>query len=312
MVSRQPPRGKDMFRLASPTDVRQHSRLDRILLTSTLALALIVLPMGMGEGPFLDWQTALAKNDGKGNAGGNGNGKGHGKGGRGAGHGLDDEDDLQRRGRGKGTQGVSGPHDLNEFLDGVRSGRAFGLERRDERIVEAKGRYREALGKPGQGVGHAEGGRTVAYGFSFEETTALIERGWKGPAAHAGFRNHGERTRTMVELAKQLGYGARVGALQANFGTPFENAIAGLQAELAAAEEAGDEAEAERLRGELATAIDQAKPGMGPDDGWATADLDVNDDQVVDRRDLEALAQGDDVNETEPEPDQEQVAEQSP
>ena len=46
-------------------------------------------------------------------------------------------------------------------------------------------------------------------------------------------------------------------------------------------------------RGELAAAIEEAKPGIGPDDGWATADLDVNDDQVVDRRDLETLAQGD-------------------
>jgi hypothetical protein len=194
-------------------------------------------------------------------------------------------------------------------MDGVRSGKAFGLERRDERMVEAKGRYREALGKPGQGVGHAENARTVAHGFSVEETSTLIERGWKGPAAPAaGFRNHGQRTRTMVEIAKQLGYGARVGALQANFGTPFENGIAGLQAELAAAEEAGDEAEAERLRGELATAIDQAKPGVGPDHGWATADLDVNDDQVVDRHDLEALAQDDDVEQPEPGP----VAEQNP
>ena len=112
----------------------------------------------------------------------------------------------------------------------------------------------------------------------------------------------------MVELAKQLGYGARVGALQANFGTPFENGIADLQADLAAAEQAGDEAEAEHLRGELAAAIEQAKPGVGPDDGWATADLDVNDDQVVDRRDLETLAQGDAP--AEPEPDQ--VAEQNP
>lgn len=294
-----------MSGLASSTDLRQNSCLHRALLTSAVALALVALPVGMSaDGPFLDGQSALAKNDGKGNAGGNGKGRGNGKGGRGVGHGLDGDDDLHHRGHGQGAQGVNGPHDLNEFLDGVRSGKAFGLERRDEQVAAAKERYREALGTPGQGLGQAKQARTVAYGFSFEETTALIERGWKGPAAHAGFRNHGERTRTMVELAKQLGYGARVGALQANFGTPFENGIAELQAELAAAEEAGDEAEAERLRGELAAAIDQAKPGAGPDDGWATVDLDFNDDQVVDRRDLEALAQGGDQE------DQEQLAEQ--
>jgi hypothetical protein len=298
-----------MSRLASPIDLRRHSPLDRALLTSAVALALIAFPVGMSaDGPYLDWQTALAKND-NGNGGGHGGGKGngHGKNGRGVGHGLDDDAYVVGRGRGHGRAGTAGgPHDLNEFLDRVRNGKAFGLERRDERIVEAKGRYREALGKPGQGVGHAEA-RAVAHGFSFEETTTLIERGWKSPARAAGFRNHGERTRTMVELAKQLGYGARVGALQANFGTPFENGIAELQAELAAAEEAGDEAEAERLRGELASAIEQAKPGAGPDDGWATADLDVNDDEVVDGRDLEALALDDDVDEPEPE----QVAEQN-
>jgi hypothetical protein len=280
-----------MSRLTSLTDARQHSRLDRVLLTSAVALTLIALPVGMSaDGPSLDWQAAVAKDNGKGNGGGNG--KGHGKNDRGQGHrgGLDDE--SYRHGRGHGAQGgVSGPHDVEEFVDSVRSGRAFGLERRDERVSTAKERYREALGKPGRNLGQAQEARPAAYGFSPEETTSLIERGWKGPAARsAGFRNHGERTRTMVELAKQLGYGAHVGALQANFGTPFENGLAELQAELAAAEQAGNAAEAERLRAELATAIQEAKPGAGPDDGWATADLDVNDDQVVDRRDLEALA----------------------
>jgi hypothetical protein len=287
-------------RLASPPDVRQHARLDRVLLTSAVALALIALPVGMSaDGAFLDWQTAVAKNDngnggGQGNGNAGGNGKGRGKSDRGQGHqdGLDDE--AYRHGRGQGAQGgVSGPHDLQEFVDGVRNGKAFGLEHRDERVGAAKERYREALGKPGQGLGQPKQARPAAYGFSPEETTSLIERGWKGKAARsAGFRNHGERTRTMVELAKQLGYGARVGALQANFGTPFENGIAELQADLAAAEQAGDEAEAEHLRAELATAIERAKPGAGPDDGWATADLDVNDDQVVDGRDLEALERG--------------------
>jgi hypothetical protein len=109
-----------------------------------------------------------------------------------------------------------------------------------------------------------------------------------GPSA-GGFKNHGERTRTMVELAKRLGYGASVGAHQANFGTPFENDIADLQAQLAAAEAAGNQAEVERLEKELAQAIENAKPGKGPDDSWATADLDVNDDRVVDKRDLDAL-----------------------
>jgi hypothetical protein len=154
----------------------------------------------------------------------------------------------------------------------------------------------------GQGYGHRTGPNspdTATYG-SFGELfgKAQNRQGPKtrdehmtkasGPSA-GGFKNHGERTRTMVELAKRLGYGARVGAHQAKFGTPFENGIADLQAQLAAAEAAGNQAEVERLEKELAQAIENAKPGKGPDDSWATADLDVNDDGVVDKRDLDAL-----------------------
>jgi hypothetical protein len=83
------------------------------------------------------------------------------------------------------------------------------------------------------------------------------------PGGDAGFKNHGERTKTMVELAKRLGYGARVGAMQAKFGTPFENGIAELQAQLAEARARGDQAEVDRLEAELADAIARAKPGKG-------------------------------------------------
>ena len=43
-----------------------------------------------------------------------------------------------------------------------------------------------------------------------------------------------------------------------------------------------------------------AKPGKGPDDSWATADLDVNDDRTVDARDLEALDDQETTPEDEP------------
>ena len=59
------------------------------------------------------------------------------------------DDDLLLRGgngRGHGRGGAGGPHDLNEFVDGVRSGKAFGLERSDPRIAAAKERYRGARG----------------------------------------------------------------------------------------------------------------------------------------------------------------------
>jgi hypothetical protein len=79
--------------------------------------------------------------------------------------------------------------------------------------------------------------------------------------------------------------------MQANFGTPYENGIADLQDQLAEARAAGNQAEVERLEAKLDAAITAAKPGKGPDDSWATADLDVNDDRTVDARDLEALDQ---------------------
>jgi ABC-type nitrate/sulfonate/bicarbonate transport system substrate-binding protein len=101
----------------------------------------------------------------------------------------------------------------------------------------------------------------------------------------------------MVELAKRLGHDARVGALQGNFGTPYENGIAALQAELdeARAAAAEDPEAAERvaeLEAKLAEATRSAKPGRGDDD-WASIDLDVNRDGQADPADLAALG-GDD------------------
>jgi hypothetical protein len=300
-----------MIRLASSTGVPAHPRLDRLLLTSALALVLISLPATVStNGPVLDWQTALAKSDhaNGGNAGGNG--KGRGRGGRGVGHGLDDEDVLYRRGHGQDkVGGPADPHDFQEFFDGVRSGKAFGLEKRDERIAAARGRYQEALGKH-QGDSGPDEETNVACGFSVEETTTLIERGWQGPKTGDGnFRNHGERVRTMVELAKQLDLDARVGAMQANFGTPFENGIAQLQDELDAARANGaDDDEIQDLEDKRAAAIRDAKPGNGPDDSWETVeDLDVNGDQVVDQRDLEAARQSADAEGG----DEEQLAEET-
>lgn len=287
------------------TDRSPRLRQGGLLLTSALAVALSALPVSIStETPVLDWQSALARGDGGGGGqGGGGHAGGHGPGGNPGAHGRDSADQargkhgpqhLESNGRGHGG-GAGGYHDVTEFVDSMRSGRAFGLERRDERVAAARERYQAALGDKGHhgGPGAEQIGAT-AHQFAPEEVAALIGRGWKGPAARAeGFRNHGERVQTMVELSKRLGYGARVGALQANFGTPYENGIAALQEQLAAAEAAGDADEVARLEAELAAAIANAKPGVGPDDAWATADLDVNDDGFVDRQDVEALDQAD-------------------
>jgi hypothetical protein len=294
---------------------RPRVRLDQLLLTSAVALVLTASPVGLStEWPSLSWHVAFARDGGGGNGQGGGGGNGQG-GGQGGGRGDHDRGASEQGGpdRGPGSRGhaygheigrggqaggANGYHDLNEFVDGVRSGKAVGLEHRDERVDQARGRYGAALGKAnrdknaGYGLNSNDKIGPAAHRFSPEETRALMERGWKGPAARtAGFRSHGERVRTMVELSKRLGYGARVGALQANFGTPYETNIATLQAELADAQAAGNQAEVERLEAEFAKAVENAKPGKGPDDSWATADLDVNDDGVVDKGDLEALEQ---------------------
>jgi hypothetical protein len=99
----------------------------------------------------------------------------------------------------------------------------------------------------------------------------------------------------MVAIAKSLGYDARVGAMQANCGTPFENGIHDLKVSLAevraqqftASEDSGLVAGIERLAADLAAAIGLATPGAGPNDSWATVDLDVTNDLVVDGRDLQ-------------------------
>ena len=296
-----------MLRRSSRTPARN----SQVLVTSALALALTALPIGIhASDPGLQWQTVIAGNGdgggGNGQGGGHGNGNGGGNGGGsggGNGHGNAGERGGPRRDHAHGQhddrggpQGrAQGYHDVDELMDSVRSGKALGLERRDERIDRARERYAGARGKaePARhGLQKTDEAGPAAHRLSPEETKALMARGWRGPAAAAGgFRNHGERVRTMVELSKRLGYGARVGALQANFGTPQENRITALQAELAQARAAGDQAEVARLESALAEAIAKAKPGNGPDDSWATADLDVNEDGVVDRRDLEALEQ---------------------
>ena len=226
------------------------SKLIRLLLLGGVATALIAVPAAIDDRHCgIGWQTALAQ-DGAGKGGGGGNG-GHGK-------------------------GQGGEHDR-----GGGAGKADGV---------------------GHGYGHggANSPDTATYGSFGEFMGKVRGRDGQGPKTRdermeakgrsdGGFKNHCERTRTMVELAKRLGYGAHVGAHQANFGTPFENGIADLQAQLAQAKTAGNQAEVERLENELAQAIENAKPGKGPDDSWATADLDVNDDGVVDKRDLDAL-----------------------
>jgi len=265
--------------------------LAHLILAAGTAIVLISAPISIEPGSLeVTWQVAHGKSDG-GNGGGSGgsNGGGNGGGNGAAGH------DNGNRGGVNGHNGQGGGRgqgqeyqDLDQALDALRGGHASGRERHDERFEQARQRYEQARSHAGQGTHElSQDDRQVAHRFSAAETQTLIEHGWRARAQDDGFQSHGERVRTMVELARRLGYGAKVGALQANFGTPYENDIARIEAELA--QPGLTEAETAELEAELEAAIAAAKPGNGANEDWARADLDVNDDGVVDARDLEAL-----------------------
>ena len=277
----------------------------RILLLGTMATALVAAPIKVETGPLdLVWQTALAKKGG--NGGGRGSergergGRDHGDRGNGHGHGNKDRGAAGHKHAGGDHGRGRGYHDFGEFVDHLRSGKAFGIERRDERVAKAKDRYRDAFGRRGNPHGRPsndsafdDDARRAAHRFAPDVTKELIERGWRGRQPLDGFKNHGHRVRTMVESAKRLGHDGRVGALHGNFGTSLKDDIAELQAKLDATRTALEEdpdakARVEELEAELAAAI-AAKPRNGPSGDWATVNLDVNQDGVVDGRDLAAL-----------------------
>jgi hypothetical protein len=182
--------------------------------------------------------------------------------------------------------------DIETLLEAVR-----GADQADL-LAEAKRRHRLAIGGSEEGL--AEVG-DVALAFSPSESGELIARGWHVPGLlGSGFENDGQRLRTMIALARRLGYGARTGALQARFGTPYELGIADLEVELetarsvlaAAPQDLEATAWVEELETEIAVLAAAAKPGNGPSARWARADLDVNGDGGVDPADLAALDAG--------------------
>lgn len=248
-----------------------------------IAIALVVAGLpGLATGA-LSPATALAKQDGSGN-GNSGNGGG------------------QQRGGGHDTGAVSGRSDQPGRGPAAgtvesKSSSAASLGRAQERY--ARTLERKTVAPSGHGLG-GSGGRKeppdAAHEFSAAETGSLVDRGWRGPKSFDdSFANHGQRVSTMVGIARALGYPASVGAMQANFGTPFENGVHSLEVSLAAAKADQSAApadtslagEIERLTAGLVAAIGLAKPGAAPDESWAAVDLDVNNDLVVDQRDLE-------------------------
>lgn len=219
-----------------------------------------------------------------------------GKGGDGGGHGNGggSRGENGGRGHGPGDSGGGGRGATSHAEAGGRGKGADGTPAHDARFADAQDRYRGALGHQ-RSVGQGLKGReavTPAATLDAAQTASLIGLGWEPPAPT--FRNHGQRVRTMVALAKELGYPASVGAMQANFGTPFENGVASLTVELETASAAASAAptdpslqlEVARLEAALAAAV-AAMPASSFA-GWSAVDLDVTDDGVVDAADLEA------------------------
>lgn len=253
----------------------------RGMILGGLALMLACLPVTMDRSStdLSVWSAASAKQ---------GSDKGGGRsGGNGGTSNRPDEPDHAGRGDDTYDRGHQARQDRKDQLDLAKGRYARAFEKR----------YGPKTVKHGPKASKAERRSDVAYRFSHDEVEALLHQGWdRSRATNGVFKNHGERVRTYVAIAKELGYSEHVGALQANFGNPYENGIAELEADLEAARTEQDRTPTadgkeriERLEADLAAAISAAKPGRGPDDSWAVANLDVDGNGRVDQDDLNAL-----------------------
>ena len=145
------------------------------------------------------------------------------------------------------------------------------------------------------------------------ESLSLTDSGWINKKVFSkDFTNHGQRVKTYVEIAKFKGLPAYVGALQANFGNPYETGIAKFQnkitdlnsqitllnTQLLNTELTVDKTTAIQnqiniltsdvieTNGLLKTTIKNIKPGVSVGSGWETANLDINNDGIVNEADL--------------------------
>ncbi|MCW9039591.1 MAG: hypothetical protein OQJ76_03765 [Rhodospirillales bacterium] len=270
-----------------------------------IALALTALPVTIDSGFSFAEKDAVAKGKGGGGKGGGkgGGGKGGSSGGKGGG------------GKGSASTGSSSG-------GGVKGGGYGGSKRGAYAAKSAKtSAYGKAVGKMNEGVatasfGDGKGDKSVgktAHTFSSDESASLARQGWMRHSESDDFSNHGDRVRTMVAIAKALGYNASVGAMQANFGTPQENAPtsensaeegAGTETtptegevtaptEIAASEPTPTEGEATDGDAETTTAEGDATEGEeGGKVAWASVNLDVNGDGIVSKADLTAALSG--------------------
>ncbi len=115
------------------------------------------------------------------------------------------------------------------------------------------------------------------------------------PLDDGTFRNHGARVSTSVALSEELGYGARVGAMQGNFGTPQETGIRAPGGSDRGSRGGPDHRSARHRRpGGRAGRTDRGGEARHrPDRGAGrSTNLDVDGDGVVDEHDLSLARQG--------------------
>ena len=211
-------------------------RLPTFSSAAVIALVLTAAPVALrvdaGGVSFSNAASAQGRgNDGEDRGRGNDEDRGRGNDERGGGNAADRaNDNAGNPGRGPGAN--AGPGNNN-----------------DPKFAAAEERVRDAA---------AQGRR--GRDLTNDDIDALIAGGWGNrPVTNDGFRNHGERVRTYVAIAKALGEGAYVGALQANFGP---------------------------VTATTPPPANPRPPGARPPGDWATVNLDVNKDGIIDARDL--------------------------
>ena len=99
--------------------------------------------------------------------------------------------------------------------DGAKA--AFKIEQQEDklanRLAKADNQFIERI-------------NSVSKKLEKNESDSLVQSGWVKEELFAkDFSNHGQRVKTYVEIAKAQGLPAYVGALQANFGNPYETGI---------------------------------------------------------------------------------------
>jgi len=106
---------------------------------------------------------------------------------------------------------------ISKLIEGDSAKAAFKIEQQEDkladRLTKADNQFIERI-------------NSVSKKLEKNESDSLVQSGWVKEELFAkDFKNHGQRVKTYVEIAKALGLPAYVGALQANFGNPYETGI---------------------------------------------------------------------------------------